>query len=276
MEVGYAPIKVSASPKQQSRLRNGHKVRIAPPIEGEGVNLIVSPERLNNISKCFRSGKGTIIQLSPAEINANKMSGEGIFGKQFDRFVAKNIGKKNRKLVYGLAEKIGKPLLEKGLDAAEVAALAAAPEAAPAISAVKRVAKGYIAKPTQYQENPAKMLMKDLNPMKVAMDTYKQNKKSSSASGKGFLDTIKKVAKASVKATKSKVSDIVGGEGLYASSSMRGRGVMGRGALMSVGNSGLPPALQSQNGSANFMFHTQLPPSYAELKRYGVEGNGLY
>jgi hypothetical protein len=41
---------------------------------------------------------------------------------------------------------------------------------------------------------------------------------------------------------------------------------MGRGSLLNVSNSKLPPALQSQNASANFHFSTQLPPAYANLK----------
>jgi hypothetical protein len=46
---------------------------------------------------------------------------------------------------------------------------------------------------------------------------------------------------------------------------------MGKGALMNVHNNSLPPAMQSQNASANFHFGTQLPPHLAELK-----GRGLY
>ena len=118
--------------------------------------------------------------------------------------------------------------------------------------------------------------------------------------GEGVLDMIKKVGKSKVgkslqkkaidmamkeakkKGVPSVITDALGsaaksgveGQGLYASAPSRGRGVMGRGAMMGCGV--LPPALQSQNNSANFHFSTQLPPSYAELKRYGIGGSGLY
>jgi hypothetical protein len=42
---------------------------------------------------------------------------------------------------------------------------------------------------------------------------------------------------------------------------------------MSVHNSGLPPALQSQNLSANFHFATQMPPA---LQRVEMSGGAMY
>lgn len=301
----YSPIRIGISDKQRARLRNGHRVRVSPPIEGEGVNLIVHPERLDSISKCFRVGKGTMLQLSPSEIQANKtgVEGEGIFGKQFDRFVKKTIGKKATKQIYSGLDKVAKPLVNKGLDAAAIAATAyLGPEAAPAIQAAKRAAKGYIDRPTAYQKNPSKELMKDVNPVGMAED-FAKGKIDAMMAGEGIMDMVKKAAKSKVGKSLQKkaidaamkqakkqgvpgvVADALGsaaksgveGQGLYASAPSRGRGVMGRGAMVGAGY--LPPALQSQNNSANFQFHTQFPPSYAELKRYGqptVGGYGLY
>ena len=301
----YSPIRIGISDKQRARLRNGHRVRVSPPIEGEGVNLIVHPERLDSISKCFRDGKGTMLQLSPSEIQANKtgVEGEGIFGKQFDRFVKKTIGKKATKQIYSGLDKVAKPLVNKGLDAAAIAATAyLGPEAAPAIQAAKRAAKGYIDRPTAYQKNPSKELMKDVNPVGMAED-FAKGKIDAMMAGEGIMDMVKKAAKSKVGKSLQKkaidaamkqakkqgvpgvVADALGsaaksgveGQGLYASAPSRGRGVMGRGAMVGAGY--LPPALQSQNNSANFQFHTQFPPSYAELKRYGqptVGGYGLY
>lgn len=301
----YSPIRIGVSDKQRARLRNGHRVRVSPPIEGEGVNLIVHPERLDAISKCFRVGKGTMLQLSPSEIQANKsgVEGEGIFGKEFDRFVKKTIGKKATKTIYKGLDKVAKPLVNKGLDAAAIAATAyLGPEAAPAIQAAKRAAKGYIDRPTAYQKDPSKELMKDVNPVGMAED-FAKGKMDEMMRGEGIMDMVKKAAKskagkslqkkaidAAMKQAKKQgvpgvVADALGsaaksgveGQGLYASAPSRGRGVMGRGAMVGCGV--LPPALQSQNNSANFQFHTQLPPSYAELKRYGQYGSlggGLY
>lgn len=297
----YSPIRIGVSAKQRARLRNGHKVRVSPPVEGEGVNLIVHPDKINPISKCFRMGKGTMIQLSPSEIQANKagVEGEGIFGKEFDRFVKKTIGKKAAKSLYKVADKVAKPIVNTAIDAAAKAAKVYAPEAAPAIEAAKRAAKGYVDRPSEYQKNPSKALMKDVNPAGMAED-YAKGQLDSYMKGEGILDMIKKVGKSKVgkslqkkaidmamkeakkKGVPSVITDALGsaarsgveGQGLYASAPSRGRGVMGRGAI--IGNGMLPPALQSQNNSANFQFHTQLPPSYAELKRYGVGGSGLY
>ena len=290
----YSPIRVGVSDKQRARLRNGHRVRVSPPIQGEGVQLIIDPSKLNNISKCFRAGKGTTIQLSPSEIQANMgVQGEGIFGKQFDRFVKKTIGKKATKELYNVAEKVGKPLVNKGLDALATAATVYAPGAAPAIQAAKSAAKGYIDRPTAYQKNPSKELMKDVNPAKMAED-YAKGQLDEYMKGEGIFDTVKKLAKSktgkmlqkkaigmakkeAVKAgLPSSVANVlagaaekgVEGQGLYASS--RGRGVMGCGAL--IGSGYLPPALQSQAGSANFSFANQLPPQYAAA----IRGNGLY
>lgn len=166
---------VDVSEKQRSRLRNGHPVRCSPAMEGAGVELIIHPERFDAVSRCFRSGKGTTIALSPEELQANKqVVGSGIFGKQFDRFVKKTIGKKATKELYKAVEKVGKPLVEKGLDAAALAATAYAPAAAPAIQAAKRAAKGYISRPTAYQENPTKELIKDVNPAQMVADAQRE------------------------------------------------------------------------------------------------------
>jgi hypothetical protein len=62
-------IKISASPNQLSKLRNGHKVRI---VKGEGCNLIVHPENYSIVSRAFAKNKGVNVQLSPQEIAINK------------------------------------------------------------------------------------------------------------------------------------------------------------------------------------------------------------
>ena len=79
-------IAISASPKQMSRLRNGHRVRVSHAMEGKGVNLLVDPSKFDQMSRSFSRGAASQIQLSPEEILANKqavmedsMGGEGIF-----------------------------------------------------------------------------------------------------------------------------------------------------------------------------------------------------
>jgi len=111
---------IKASKKQLSKLRNGHKVRITPAMEGEGFNLIIHPDRYNVISKTFNKGKGMEIQLSPEEIMVNQQSaphleGSGIFGDKFDRFVERTIGKKAKDKIYKGADMLKAPI-KQGID----------------------------------------------------------------------------------------------------------------------------------------------------------------
>jgi hypothetical protein len=82
-------IQISASPKQLSRLRNGHSVLLKRPIEGEGISIVVDPGRFNILSKTFDEGRGSRVILSPEEIAANVgIKGSGL-GKS--RKVAKKL-----------------------------------------------------------------------------------------------------------------------------------------------------------------------------------------
>lgn len=62
-------ISFDASPKQLSKLRNGHKVRIK---RGSGFNLVVNPSNYNLVSRAFARNKGVEINLSPEEIDHNQ------------------------------------------------------------------------------------------------------------------------------------------------------------------------------------------------------------
>lgn len=64
-------ISIDVSPKQASRLRNGHKVRVK---RGAGFNLIVSPSTYSLVTKAFGKNKGLEVQLSDEEIQANKIA----------------------------------------------------------------------------------------------------------------------------------------------------------------------------------------------------------
>ena len=65
-------ITIDASPRQLSKLRNGHKVRVK---KGEGFNLVVSPATYHRMSRTFTKAKGVDVQLSPEEIEYNKAYG---------------------------------------------------------------------------------------------------------------------------------------------------------------------------------------------------------
>jgi hypothetical protein len=62
-------ISVDVSAKQRSKLRNGHSVRVK---KGEGLILLVHPDRYDLMTKTFQRGKTRTIALSPEEILANK------------------------------------------------------------------------------------------------------------------------------------------------------------------------------------------------------------
>jgi hypothetical protein len=227
---------IKASPRQLSKLRNGHKCRVCKgDIEGGGFNLIVKPQNYNLATKAFNRGKGVMIALDAEELAANRsIEGNGIFSsikkgfKKFGKAVEKGAKSVGNVVVKGAKSKVGKQILktlskevlEKGLPALAVGATTAlgAPELAPVVGNVAGIAG------------------KELN-KKVS------GKIEGMSVGGGGL--------------------YAGGRGLYAGN----RGIVqGRGALLNVSNSQLPPALQSQNAAANWHFRNQFPPDFARLK----------
>jgi len=323
-------VRIKASPKQLSKLRNGHKVSIKPAMEGEGLVLVIDPSQYNQISKTFSRGKGKVVQLSPEEIMANReIGGEGIFstlkkvakspiakslGKSaidmavasagasgyVPPSVAKALGKEAKSRVDGMGildtlkkgakslakSKVGKSLAKTAIDTA-VASAGASGYVPPSVAkAIGKEAKlqvdGYGLFDTI--KKGAKSLAKSKigkSLAKTAIDTA-----VASAGASGYVPPS--VAKALGKEAKSQVDGygiwsggggsqgrgmcsscgcgITAGNGLYAGRA-RGMGIgMSGGALLNVGNSLMPPALQSQNASANFAFRNQLPPSLAHIK----------
>lgn len=274
----FRAVKIGVSPKQMSKLRNGHRVRI---MKGEGVNLIVHPSKYNHITKAFGSGKGATVQLSPEELAANMgVEGGSIFGKKADRWAKKTLGKKAVKEIHSVA-KAFQPLVNEGIDALGMVAstYGVPPEA---ISAVSGAAKGYIDKPSAYRGKKAGAAFGKDALKGVVMDKagayLKETNPELYSQAKAIQQDYKAIKAAQKQISQDEQDRInqqlfnergyglyagTGGSGLYAG---RGYGIMGRGAIMSVGNSHLPPALQSQNTSANFHFSTQLPPQFASLK----------
>ena len=62
-------ISFDASPKQLSKIRNGHSVRIK---KGSGFNLVVHPGNYHLVSRAFTKNKGVQLKLSPEEIETNE------------------------------------------------------------------------------------------------------------------------------------------------------------------------------------------------------------
>ena len=299
-------VMVKVSPKQMSKLRNGHKVRVKPPeIEGEGICLIVHPENFSILSRTFKKNKGAEIALTPEELVANKeaspqMEGQGIFGKKFDRGLRKLIGKKAQKDLYGIAEQF-LPLAQAGLTAGlttgATALGAVQPELIPflpaGVAGLSALGSDYLANPSKYQGGKTSSLAKE-----YAKDLALQHLNQQLGTNMGDLSRAsmsKAVAdKASAELAKYAIqarqqtpldptstaysnatldgifgSGLYAGAGLYASNMRRSGGAVGLNAGMVRP---LPPALQSQPFSANFQFQATLPPAYQRFSK----GSGLY
>ena len=170
-------ISIDASKGQLSKLKRGHPVRVK---RGTGFNVIVRPETYNLVSRAFTKNKGVQLALSPEEITANRempvevssempaedstnlwdelpMSGKGIFGRKFDKFVERKLGKKKKKEAYTFARDYLNPIarsgIEAGMAAGTTALIASNPELAPVAVPASAVATELM---LDYLDNPSK------------------------------------------------------------------------------------------------------------------------
>lgn len=294
-------VRMHVSPKQLSRLRNGHKVRVKPPMEGKGVDVVVNPSNYSIVTKTFSRNKGAEIVLSPQELLANqeasaKMEGQGIFGKRFDRAVGRLIGKKARKGIYDIARDylpLAQAGLTAGLASAGTALGVAQPELipfiAPGVAGLSALGSDYLANPSAYQSNAGGSKAKLASSIAGRMLQDKALGKLNAELGTnmGSLDRAsiaqavsnKALAELNAKAIAEKSAGLsayeralMEGSGLYAGASGRGLGLgLKRGAGVVGINGGFvhyePQALRSQPYSANFQFQHTLPPAFAKLHK---------
>lgn len=89
-------IRLQLSPAQKAKLRKGVAIRLAKKnraMEGKGIVMLVHPQKYNELTKAFDSGRGKQFKLDEEEIEVNKnpemiddeevkteMSGSGLFG----------------------------------------------------------------------------------------------------------------------------------------------------------------------------------------------------
>lgn len=278
-------VMVGVSPKQISRLRNGHKVRVKPPMEGEGICLIVDPQNYSQISRTFSRNKGTEIQLTPSEIAQNKevapeMEGQGIFGKKFDKAL-KKAGIKD--LAYAIGDQ-AKPYVKAGLTAGLASGATALgtvqPELIPflpgAVAGASYLASDYMDRPGYYQGRKSTTMAKEyaknqaLNKLNEQLGTNMGNISSNSIqqalANKAQAELANYMASQQTSIDPNVVTSagagLYAGGGLYAGARRNG-GAVGLNAGMVRQ---LPPALQSQPFGANYHFKTHLPPAYQKLK----------
>ena len=112
-------ISFDASPRQVSKLRNGHAVRIK---KGAGCNVVVDPSSYRLVSRAFSKNKGVQLKLTPEEIKVNEELspeqheelGEAMDGNLFQHLPfaeGGSIFKKAKKALYSKdAKKIGREL----------------------------------------------------------------------------------------------------------------------------------------------------------------------
>ena len=287
-------VHIKASKKQISKLRNGHKVRIKPAIEGEGINLIISPDRYNQVTKTFDLGKGMEIALTPEEIAVNQeastqMKGTGIFGKKFDKFLEK-------KGVKDIAYKLGdtaKPLVKAGiLGALGTAATGLAGTelvssgglgagAVPLIygtaGSLGALANDYLDNPSKYQAQYKEQKSNAGGPInKIAPSTLQgqvaQNEVLNNLN-RELGTKYNNLAEASLKnfeaqtagdiMTDKQIKERKNPYGIYGYGlRKREKSSIGIRGNLVPHSTNLPPALQSQPFSANFQFRHTLPPAY--------------
>lgn len=219
-------VSIDASPKQLSRLRNGHRVRIKKAMEGTGFNLLVDPSKFDAINRSFTKGSAYQIQLSPDELMANKsqVEGQGIFAGR------------------GI-KKLAKSAL-KGLASAEKAVR----KSKTGRTIVKKVApliaeKAVEAAATYAGADPA---------------TSKALGKIGSEGAKSGLGE----AGYGLYAGMARGRGMCGGALLGPPSRMPEMSSISIGGTLLGKQSHIPPALQSDAMGANFHMNTQLPPQY--------------
>jgi hypothetical protein len=289
-------VTINASPKQLSKLRNGHSVRIK---KGTGFNLIVHPENYHLVSRAFSKNKGIQVKLSPEEIEANKgvspeqhselreaqpeMAGEGIFGKKVDKALHKA---GIRKIAYKVGDAL-KPIAKQGISSAIQSGSQAlseyAPELAPSIyesaGNLDKVASDYLDHPSK-GKGFKRGIKTGLRTGGIRYDDYMDRSGLGQALSSGISSRL---ASDAITARRSLIpqegtmgSGLGGGLGGRLG---REHGSIGRGAGMVHY---MPPALVSQPLSANFQMSHFLPVQYQKyndgpgvIVGYGL-GGGLY
>jgi hypothetical protein len=295
---------IDASPKQLSKLRNGHPVRIK---RGTGFNLIVRPDTYHLVSRAFARNKGIQVALSPEEIEANRslspeqhmelkesqpeMAGQGIFGKKFDKLL-KKAGIK--KLAYSIGDQI-KPLAKAGITAGLTAGAtslgAIQPELIPflpgGVAGLSGLAYDYLDNPSKYQSGFSGIKGKPVRSLAEQAVKTQLNQKLNEQLGTnydylsraGLENAAKGALQAQLDASSigARYASPVEAEQhreLYGYGLSRRReigSIRGRGSSIMSG-SHFPPALVSQPFSANFQMSHFLPVQYQHFN----SGSGLY
>ena len=269
------------------KLKKGHKVRVAPP-KGEGMALLIHPERFNHIARTFSKGKGLHIALSPEEIHHNHA--KGIWDTI--RKTAKSLGHKAIDAGAKYAPQIATGALS-GL-----ALATGQPELLPLAglagsylgSELGKAGSSYAHKELDRRmEPPSRKPSVDMFNAHTGQDMGRLEKatvgKAVADLSLAELEGLIAKKRASMGMISQPELDTSGGRsmsqyadpvghGLYA----QGRGIRQRrhrqekssiGIHGNLLGAGLPPALMSQPYSSNFQFSSRLPPAFQAIHKSG-------
>jgi hypothetical protein len=225
-------IKIDASPKQLSRLRNGHRVRVKPAVTGTGFNLLVDPSKFDSMSRSFTKGSAVQIQLTPDELMANKqaaasgeMEGEGIMA--------------GGRIKMPSFKKIGKAIVD----------------------AEKAVRKNPTSRAIVKKVLPAAAKIATVALAKKAGISPEATKQLSAMAEKGSSEGLSEAGYGLYAGARGRGMVGCALPGPPSRSPELSSLAIG-GNLLARTNAALPPALQSQAMSANFNSNVQLPPAY--------------
>ena len=269
-----------------SKLRNGHPCRCAlASKKGEGVSAIMGEGKIKEMMKAGKRGAKKTISLSKEEIEENKAKGTGIMAG--GRIKMKEVKKVATKIAKSkpvqAAKKAG--MKELGAMAVEGAVEAGVPRPA-AKAAVKAIEKK-VDKATGGKLRVKKALKKAHVGRKLQNTIGRSDVQDALGSTAGLAAGAAATAlgQPELAPVAAAVAEQGTKKGLKAGSK-RGKGLSAGGAIgpspapesfvrMGSGGNLLPPrnpALMSQSRTANWQFHTQLPPSLAA----SITGTGLY
>ena len=287
-------ISFDASPKQLSKIRNGHKVRIK---RGSGFNLVVHPQNYHLVSRAFAKNKGVELKLSPEELDVNKSlspeqhtelaeSMDGNLFKHLPFAEGGSIFKKINKALHSkTAKRIGR----------ELRPFSRALKSTAKDYAHQKIAEAHMAGADEYGDDPRMAHL-----MNVGADTAHRIVQGPRGQGLGagmsVHDALRMANMATAQANhqlaKMHNASVHGmltqppikrhwddalappsrGYGLHNHMNL----IRGRGSMIAQDHI-LPPALQSQPYGANFHMQFFLPPEYHRYNDGGeMEGRGLY
>jgi hypothetical protein len=288
-------ISFDASPKQVSKLRNGHSVRIK---RGTGFNVIVSPGTYNLVSKAFNKNRGIQLALSPDEIQMNRFmspeqhamfretTGKGIFEdlRRAQSQIIDSVSSQRKKVLRDKARELmsgdgimdslkeaGKEfLMEQGKDLLKKAGKKAVEKGVDILQEKlrKKIMGGAMLKSGLVAPRADTLSqVADRVAMAEAMNNRIGTEANFDYMGRAGLGS----AMANLKGAKLNDQTFLsrrGIDGMY-----KAPVIGGRINHMSISH----PAITSQPNTANFQMFNMLPPAFQELKGSGLyAGRGLY